>query len=416
MKKLKLAGIILSVVILWSLFVGLGLSEGFLLRPFVSGDSSQDFVDGVLEKLDEVYVGNFAMIMVEDGEFSDDLYFSVGQEVDENSSFPVASISKWVTSFGVMKLVQQGKIDLDTPVDEYLTRWNLPPSDYDNREVTVRRLLSHSAGLTDDLGYGGFAAGEKVQTIEESLTNASDGYYEGAAAKVGYQPGSQYMYSGASYLILQLLIEEISGKSFQTFMDQEVFEPLGMKNTTFDLEANPGFEMVDVYTVEGETRPFNRFTAMAAAALVTSASDLMKFMQASVTANSILSQETIQEMSSPESFINGTPVYGLGPHLYSQNSSESNIIGHDGSGNNAINTAARVDLMSGDGIIILETGNYKIASNLADEWMFWKAGIADFVVITRNKNFLITLLLSGYALILIGSIYFIRRKKTLAAI
>ncbi|MEO0341213.1 MAG: serine hydrolase, partial [Bacteroidota bacterium] len=93
-----------------------------------------------------------------------------------------------------------------------------------------------------------------------------------------------------------------------------------------------------------------------------------------------------------------------------QQDQNSTIIGHDGSGNNAINTAARIDIQSKDGIIILETGHPNMASTLADEWMFWKAGIADYVVMTRNQNYLLILLVSGYLLILI--LFILRFRKT----
>jgi CubicO group peptidase (beta-lactamase class C family) len=69
----------------------------------------------------------------------------------------MASISKWVTSWGVMALVRQGRLGLDVPVSLYLTRWQLPPSEFDNDGVTVRRLFTHMAGLIDGLGYLGFA-------------------------------------------------------------------------------------------------------------------------------------------------------------------------------------------------------------------------------------------------------------------
>ena len=117
-------------------------------------------------------------------------------------------------------------------------------------------------------------------------------------------------------------------------------------------------------------------------------------------------------MSEPETFINDMGVYGLGPHLYSQKDQNSKVIGHDGSGNNALNTAARIDLKSKNGIIVLETGNHNIASAIADEWLFWKAGIADYVVMQRNKSYLLTLLIIGYLVIIVGAILIIRKKQT----
>ena len=83
-------------------------------------------------------------------------------------------MSKWVTAWGVLTLVEAGKLDLDKPVSTYLTRWKLPPGAFPNDGVTVRRLLSHMAGLTDGLGYAGFKPGVPLQRLEDSLTRAAD--------------------------------------------------------------------------------------------------------------------------------------------------------------------------------------------------------------------------------------------------
>lgn len=411
MRTFKSIALIILAILIWTGFLAYGTFNGFLLQALTSEQTSEAFIEASKEKIDDQFVGNFAMTLIEDGKVSKNFFYSVGQPVDENTVFPVASISKWVTSFGVLKLVEQGKLDLDQPVDNYLTRWHLPESDFDNKKVTVRKLLSHSSGLIDDLGYDGFAPNEPIQTLEESLTKASDTEYSEGVAIVGYEPGSQYMYSGAGYTLLQLLIEEISGQSFQDYMKTEVLEPLDMQNSTFEYQDKSNPQLADVYKVDGTTRQMKKFTALAAAGLYTTTADLSKFLAASISSNPVLSEETITQMSASETFIGDIGVYGLGPHLYSQNDPNSHIIGHDGSGNDAINTAARLDLKSKSGIIILETGNWNIASSLADEWLFWKAGIADYVVIQRNKSDLLALLVTGYVLIIALAVYFIRKKN-----
>jgi CubicO group peptidase (beta-lactamase class C family) len=410
MRSFKYIAFIILAILLWTSFIGYGFIDGFLLRPITSRNTTEAFIEATKEKIDNEFVGNFAMTLIENGKVSKDLFYSIDKPVDKNTVFPAASISKWVTSFGVLKLVEQGKLDLEKPVDDYLTRWHLPMSEFNNKKVTVRKLLSHSSGLVDDLGYGGFSPDEALQTIEESLTKATDSDYSDGVAIVGYEPGSKYMYSGAGYTILQLLIEETSGQSFQEYMTQEVFEPLKMEKTTFVLSEKPDIQLAQIYKNDGTTREMNKFTALAAASLFTTTADLSKFLEANISSNAVLSNETIAKMSIPETFINNIGVYGLGPHLYSQNDKNSNIIGHDGSGNNAINTAARIDLKSKNGIIILETGNYDIASGIADEWIFWKAGIADYVVMQRNKTYLLTLLIAGYLIIVLLSVFIIRKK------
>ena len=411
MRTFKNASLLILTLLLWTAFIGYGVMNGFLLQPLTSENTPEAFIEAAKERIDEEFVGNFAMTLIDNGKISKNYFYFKDQPINENTVFPVASISKWVTSFGVLKLVEQGKLDLDKPIDNYLTRWHLPESEFDNSKVTARKLLSHSSGLIDDLGYNGFPPNKTVQTIEESLTKASDTDYSDGLAIVGFEPGSAYMYSGAGYTILQLVIEEISGKSFQEYMTQEVLEPLKMESSTFVLTEKPNIQLAQIFKNDGTTREMNKFTALAAASLFTTTADLSKFLEANISSNAVLAEETIAKMSKPETFINEIGVYGLGPHLYSQNDKDSNIIGHDGSGNDAINTAARIDLKSKNGIIILETGHYSLASSIADEWLFWKAGIADYVVIQRNKSYLITILVTGYFVILGLSIFIFRLNK-----
>jgi len=400
-------------ILIWTacIFYG-GLSNGFLLKPINTEDTNVSFVAATQGKIDNEFVGNLAMTIIENGKIAETYFHSMDQSINDTTVFQVASVSKWLTSWGIMRMVQDGRLDLDAPVDNYLTRWHLPETEFDNREVTLRRLLSHTSGLTDDLGYDGFGPNDRVQTIEESLTKAADGIYSEGIAKVGYEPGSRYMYSGAAYTILQLVIEEVSGVSFQEYMTQNVFEPLGMSHSTFVLADKPNLKLATLYNDDGTISEPNKFTALAAASLFTCTKDLSKFLLANISENEVLREETIQQMAVPEAFINVTPVYGMGPHLYSQRKEDSKIIGHDGSsGRPVINTAARIDLQSKNGIIILEMGSHNIASNLADEWLFWKAGIADYVVIQRNKGYLLTLLAIGYLAIAVLFIVVIRRKN-----
>ena len=412
MKKLKTIGVVTMILLAWTTFIGMGFINGYLLRPINTDETPEAFIEACKEQLENEFVGNLAIALTENGQVKTTLFHTHdGTPIDGNSAFPVASISKWVTSVGVLRLVEQGKIDLDQPLDNYLTRWHLPESDYDNKEVTVRRLLSHSAGLADGLGYGGFKKHQPLQSLEESLTLAADRGDATGKAKVTYPPGSEFMYSGASYTLLQLLIEEVSGMNFSDYMQQEVFQPLGMTHSSFNLADSAEIGLVKVYKNDSSVRPMARFTAKSAASLMTSTQDLSQFiMHLAADQPTILSQEMIQQMNSAQSYRSGFAYYGLGPKLYTQGKNEVKIVGHDGSGNNAINSAARWDITTGDGIIILETGHLSFASNMSDEWNFWKAGIADRVVMERNLPYLTTLLIFGYVLIIGVSIWFVSKR------
>ncbi len=331
--------------------------------------------------------GNAVFAVIENGSVHGVHAVSVGEVVDVNTVFQTASLSKWITAWGVMALVQQGKLDLDAPVGNYLTRWVLPESKFDNNKVTVRRLLSHTAGLTDGLGYAGFAPGAAVQSLEESLKQPADAS-PGASGtiKVGYEPGSEWRYSGGGYAILQLLIEEVSGESFEGFMQRVIFRPLGMVRSSYGWTPAEGTTLATFYDTDSKPSTHYRFSAVAATSLYTSASDLTRFVQAHLPGKNgepvgrgVLAPATISEMWRPHASKFGEDIWGLGTILYASNNNGGFIVGHDGNNEPAINTAARFNPATGNGIVILETGKPLLATRLAGEWVFWETGNVDLL-------------------------------------
>ncbi len=394
----------------WTAFVGYGTFSGSLLRPITKGSSSASFIEATKERIENEFVGNMAMVLIENGAVSKDFFYSIDKAVNKHTVFQMASVSKWITSWGIFALVEEGKIKIDEPIDNYLTRWHLPESNFNNQEVTVRNLLSHTSGLVDGLGYGGFVDKDSVQSIEESLTKASDGFWSEGVAKVGNSPNSQYRYSGAGYTILQLIIEEVSGQLFEEYMAEAVFKPLKMAHSTFNWSDSLGSDLVTFYDSDSTIAPHYRYTALAAASLYTCTEDLSLFLKANFAHNSVLRPETIATMNKIHTAANQN-THGLGPMIFGRNDSGDFIVGHDGGNRPAINTAARINLKSKDGIIILETGNPGFATKLGDEWIFWKTGIADYVVIQRSKPFLLSLLVIGYLIIFFSSIIIIRVRN-----
>jgi CubicO group peptidase (beta-lactamase class C family) len=185
------------ILIVWAAIVFTGTISGLFHQPIAKERTSQYFREAVETELHKQFVGNFAMATLKEGIVEYEKFHSARKPVDRNTVFQVSSLSKWISAVGIMKLVEDGKLDLDAPVSKYLTRWQLPPSEFNNEQVTVRRLLSHTAGLTDGLGYSGFEFGTPVQSIEQSLTKAADAD-EGisGAVHVGILPDSEFKYSG----------------------------------------------------------------------------------------------------------------------------------------------------------------------------------------------------------------------------
>lgn len=354
--------------------------------------------------------GNVAFALLDNGRIVAENFASIGAPVDRDTLFQAASISKWVAAWGVMKLAEEGRIDLDAPVSLYVTRWRLPDGAFDESQVTVRRLLSHTAGLTDGLGYGGFAPGEPVQTIEASLTRAADASYGAdGRVRVGARPGARFQYSGGSYALLQLLIEDVTGHPFNLYMQRTVLRPLGMTRSTYVLSADAG-NVAESFD-SGSKTIYYRFSALAPASLYTSAADMARFLQAHVAGangepagRGVLRPETLAEMRRPHAHLFGGEIFGLGTMLYAQNNAGGFVIGHEGGTAPAINTSARIDPASGDGIVILETGHPRLAANIANEWVAWNTGHESFIMILADVQRALPVLLGGWIAIAAGAI------------
>jgi CubicO group peptidase (beta-lactamase class C family) len=220
--------------------------------------------------------------------------------VTSDTIFQVASVSKPVSAWGVMRLVEQNRLALDMPVDPLLTRWHFPPSSYEAKGVTVERLLSHTAGLSLP-GYIGFAPDQKLPSLEQSLSGDTNGM---GSLQIVREPGSAYNYSGGGYTVLQLLIEEISGQSFSDFMQTEILQPLDM--TTSSYTSAPDFPVTTAYGKSGDILPNYVFTELAAAGLYSTAPDMGRFVAANMSGpngepagRGILSPEALAEMFSP---------------------------------------------------------------------------------------------------------------------
>src|SRR5512139_2555671 len=239
-------------------------------------------VDRIAPQLLEQYkVPGAAMGLVWEGE----VVWSEGYGLEDkersmpvtgDTVFQVGSISKAVTSWGVMKLVEDGHLELDAPVEQYLTRWHLPLSNFDPSGVTIRRLLSHSAGLSVE-GYPGLPPDVQLPSLEESLSGNNGGAGE---VRITMQPGAQFSYSGGGYTLLQLIIEEVTGEAFSAYMQREVLDPLGMFHSSFEWRADLRPTTAVAYSETGAPLPNYLFTEKAPAGLYTTSPDLARFVAA----------------------------------------------------------------------------------------------------------------------------------------
>jgi CubicO group peptidase (beta-lactamase class C family) len=398
-------------MVLWAGLVFIGTLNGWGRKSLAPPGDANAFMEAARKEIAAKSRGNAAFRLIENGKLHGE-YFA-GNTVDSESLFQVASLGKWVTAWGVMTLVETGKLDLDAPVATYLTRWTLPESEFDNSKVTVRRVLSHMAGLTDGLGYAGFAPGAEVQSLEESLTRAADASPRAdGRVRVGLAPGTKWQYSGGGYTLLQLMIEEASGEVFESYIQRAVFQPLGMNRSAFTIDPDKVPNVAPLFGLDGKELAHRRFTALAAACLFTTASDMTRFVQAHLTGASgeiagrgVLKPETLKLMRQPQASQMGADIWGLGTMLYVPNGAGDFIIGHDGKRQPAINSTVRLNPSTGDGIVVLQSGNQLLATTVAGEWVFWQTGTIDFLMFTLVAKKMIAIILIGWGVIILAALF-----------
>jgi CubicO group peptidase (beta-lactamase class C family) len=230
-----------------------------------------------------------------------------GARVTSRTPFQAASVSKPVSAMGVLRLVDEGRLDLDAP----MTAWRPAGG---ARGITVRRLLSHTAGLSLG-GYGGHGPGP-LPTIAASLAGDSAG--AGAVRQDG-GPGS-HRYSGGGYSVLQLLVERAAGRPFAAWMDDAVLRPLRMTTATFDPAVGARRDVPRGHDARGAGLPDLRYAEQAAAGLWASAEDLGRFVAALLPGpggappgRSVVGAPAVRAMGTAATGTDGA--YGLGLEL-----------------------------------------------------------------------------------------------------
>lgn len=193
--------------------------------------------------------------------------------------FQAGSISKPVAAVGAMRLVQRGTLHLDRDVNEQLVSWKVPDTTAASGEkVTVRGLLSHSAGLSVH-GFDGYAANAPYPTLMQVLDGVKPA--NSPAIRIVQRPGERFRYSGGGYTILQQLMIDVTRQPFDEYMMREVLTPAGMTASTFaqPLPASYAPNAATGHVHDGTPVPggWHTYPEMAAAGLWTTPTDLAKF-------------------------------------------------------------------------------------------------------------------------------------------
>jgi CubicO group peptidase (beta-lactamase class C family) len=193
--------------------------------------------------------------------------------------FLAGSISKPVTAAAALAMVEHGQLSLDGNVNDQLKGWRVPDNEFTAKEkVTLRRILSHSAGLTVH-GFNGYAVGSPIPTVVEILDGAPPA--NSPPVVVEYVPGSKGQYSGGGVTIEQLLMSDVSGKPFPELMHDLVLAPAGMTESSFEQPPPAARAALNAIGTDnnGTSVPggWHIYPEMAAAGLWTTPTDLAKF-------------------------------------------------------------------------------------------------------------------------------------------
>src|SRR3984893_15214485 len=240
--------------------------------------------------------------------------------------FRPGSISKLFTATAVMQLVEQGKLDLDRDVNEYLDF--AIPKTYPE-PVTLRRLLTHTAGFEETLKNLFVAHESDLKPLRTYLVNQMP-------ARV-FPPGKIPSYSNYGFTLAGYIVERVSGEKFERYVENHILKPLGMNNSTFDQPLPPQLapQMSKGYlSASKKPRDFELVQAAPAGALTTTAADMTRFMLAflqdgAVDGVSILKPETVRQMETRQ-FELHPMICGVGMNFMEYWLRPVRVIGHGG--------------------------------------------------------------------------------------
>lgn len=279
--------------------------------------------------------------------------------VTPRTLFQAGSISKPVAATGAMSLVQRGKLSLDEDVNKKLITWKVPESEFTQTEkVTLRRLMSHTAGLTVH-GFPGYDVHDPKPTLVQVLDGEKPA--NTPPVRVDIVPGTKARYSGGGVTIEQLLMMDVTGKPFPALMRELVLDKVGMKDSSYEqpLPAERAAMTAAGTYIDGKPvhDRWHVYPEMAAAGLWTTATDLAKFaIEIALTSqgksNHVLSQQTVQQMLTPVK-----DEVGLGFFLEKDNPGQ---FGHNGA-DEGFQALLTINANTGNGAVIMANSDNGLA-------------------------------------------------------
>src|SRR5262245_13552064 len=278
--------------------------------------------------------------------------------VDVRTLFQAASISKAVTAVAVLKAAQDGRMSLDTDVNTYLRSWKIPRGRFSDSAVTARALLGHTSGADDGFGFPGYEPSEPRPTLVQIL----NGEKPSNVGPVRFErpPFTSYKYSGGGTTILQLAMLDVFRRPFAEIMSEHVFEPLGMRDSTFEqpLPSSLHAKAARAHDWDGKAKDNAKWHVhpeQAAAGLWTTPTDLARLAIEIQQALRGSGSRVLGRMAAREMI---TPV-GMGPYAvgtFIRRHGEGWYFGHDGN-NWGLHCRLVAHIHKGYGVVIMTNGD-----------------------------------------------------------
>ncbi|MBX7044034.1 MAG: beta-lactamase family protein [Ignavibacteria bacterium] len=213
--------------------------------------------------------------------------------INSQTKFKIASVTKTFTAVLILKLFEQGKIDLNEKFGAYFPEYKGEAK----QSATIHNLLTYSSGIPDCEGNRGIEVYQTRATVEDFIDKHCSG-------KPEFEPGTQFRYENGSYIILGRIIEKITGKSFAQNLRDEILEPLDMKNTDLLYSRNIISGLADTYNYDDSSKVFYNDDPMyienyySAGAMYSTAEDLLKF-DVGIFGFRLLKEKTVELMLTP---------------------------------------------------------------------------------------------------------------------
>ncbi|MCC3859787.1 serine hydrolase domain-containing protein [Pseudemcibacter aquimaris] len=328
----------------------------------VKGETAEKF--NITERMNYHDVPGVTVAIVENDEIAWVKSYGVkstanGEAVTKDTVFQSASISKPLSAIAALRLVEEGLLSLDEPINNYLKRWKISENELTKEKpVTLRMILTHTAGLTIS-GFPGYGHNVELPTLVQIVSGKDPANTD--EVFVENLPGSKWNYSGGGYTIAQMAMEDVTGLKFPEIMQKYVIEPFGMEHSSYEINLSDEKLQNIAFAHDYKGQPINDnpiesyhlYPEMAAASLWTNPTDLAKALKQvnkiyHQKDGSILSKEMATEL-----FKIHQNNWGIGFRVFQH---DNNIMEFGHTGSNEGYKANFTGYTDGRGILMLTNG------------------------------------------------------------